>query len=151
MSRVGLKEIPIPSGVEVRIDPGCSIVKGPKGELRQHIPEGIAVEIADGVVRCSRSEETPDMRGKHGLVRALIANQVLGVTEGFSKALDIVGVGYRAEAKGKVLNLQLGHSHPINYPIPEGIDIKTPAGFSPGRDGGDFFVAQRKVMLEVEA
>jgi len=127
MSRVGLKEIPIPSGVEVRIDPGFSIVKGPKGELQQHIPEGIAIEIADGVVRCSRSDETPDMRGKHGLVRALIANQVLGVTEGFSKALDIIGVGYRAEAKGKVLNLQLGHSHPINYPIPEGIDIKTPA------------------------
>lgn len=126
MSRVGLKEIPIPSGVEVRIEPGCSIVKGPKGELRQHIPDGIEIKIEDGMVRCSRATESPEMRGKHGLVRALIANQVQGVTEGFTKLLDIVGVGYRAEGKGKILNLQLGHSHPIDYPIPEGIEIKTP-------------------------
>jgi large subunit ribosomal protein L6 len=126
MSRVGLKEIPIPGGVDVRIEPGCSIVKGPKGELRQHIPDGIDIEIADGVVRCKRSSDSPDIRGKHGLVRALIANQVQGVSEGFSKALDIVGVGYRAEAKGKVLTLQLGHSHPIDYPVPEGIEIQTP-------------------------
>ena len=126
MSRVGLKELPIPSGVEVRIEPGWSFVKGPKGELKQHIPDGIEIEIAEGVLRCSRSSDAPPVRAKHGLVRALIANQVQGVTEGFSKALDIVGVGYRAEAKGKVLNLQLGHSHPINYSIPEGIEIKTP-------------------------
>jgi len=126
MSRVGLKPIPLPSGVEVRIEPGLSIVKGPKGELRQHIPEGIEVKIEDGVLTCHRLSDAPPDRSKHGLVRALIANQVVGVTQGYTKALDIVGVGYRAEVKGKVLNLQLGHSHPIDYPIPEGIEIKTP-------------------------
>ena len=126
MSRVGLKPIPLPSGVEVRIEPELSSVKGPKGELRQHIPAGIEVKIEDGVLTVHRSSDSPPDRSKHGLVRALIANQVVGVTEGYTKLLDIVGVGYRAEAKGKVLNLQLGHSHPIDYAIPEGIEIKTP-------------------------
>jgi len=126
MSRVGLKPIPVPSGVEVRIEPGFSVVKGPKGELRQHIPDGIEIKIEDGAVSCTRPSDAPEVRARHGLVRALIANQVQGVTDGFTRALDIVGVGYRAEAKGKVLSLQLGHSHPIDYPIPEGIEIATP-------------------------
>lgn len=126
MSRVGLKPIPLPSGVELRIEDGVSIAKGPKGELRQHLPEGIEIKIEGDVITCSRSSDAPPIRARHGLVRSLIANQVQGVTEGFSKALDIVGVGYRAEAKGRVLNLQLGHSHPIDYKLPEGIEAQTP-------------------------
>lgn len=126
MSRVGLKPIPLPSGVELRIEDGVSIVKGPKGELRQHLPEGIEIKIEGDLILCSRSSDAPPMRARHGLVRALVANQVQGVTEGFSKALDIVGVGYRAEAKGRVLNLQLGHSHPIDYKLPDGIEVQTP-------------------------
>ena len=126
MSRVGLKPIPLPSGVELRTEPGLSVVKGPKGELSQHIPLGVEVKVEDGAVVCSRSADTPQDRANHGLVRALVANQIKGVTEGFERQLDIIGVGYRADSKGKVLNLQLGYSHPINYPIPEGIEIRTP-------------------------
>ena len=127
MSRIGLKPIPLPAGVEVKIEDQLSIVKGPKGELRQHIPTDIAIEVADGEIRCTRTSNAPQHRSSHGLVRALLANQVTGVTDGFSKALSIVGVGYRAELKGKDLVLSLGFSHPIDYPVPEGITIETPS------------------------
>jgi len=126
MSRVGLKPIPLPSGVEVHIDGNTSRVKGPKGELSQHIPSGIDVTVEDGVVRCARPSNDPPTRAKHGLVRALINNQVVGVSEGFTRKLLITGVGYKAEAKGKTLGLTLGFSHPIEYPVPEGIKIETP-------------------------
>ena len=126
MSRVGLKPIPLPAGVEVKIEENLSIVKGPKGELRQHIPTRISIEIADGEVRCSRPSDSPQDRSAHGLVRALLANQVTGVTEGFKKELSIVGVGYRAEVKGKDLVLSLGYSHPIEYPAPDGITFTCP-------------------------
>lgn len=126
MSRVGLKPITIPSGVEIRIEENLSIVKGPKGELKQHIPTRISVEIADGEVRCSRPSNSPQDRSAHGLVRALLANQVTGVTEGFKKELSIVGVGYRAEVKGQDLVLSLGFSHPIEYPAPAGISFTCP-------------------------
>jgi len=126
MSRIGLKPIPLPAGVEVKIEEQLSIVKGPKGELRQHIPTDIAVEVADGEIRCTRPSDAPQHRSSHGLVRALLANQVTGVTEGFSKSLSIVGVGYRAELKGKDLVLNLGFSHPIEYPAPAGITFEVP-------------------------
>jgi len=126
MSRVGLKPITLPSGVEVKIDGNSSHVKGPKGELVQHIPSGIEVAVEDGSVVCTRSLDTPQQRAYHGLVRALISNQVVGVSEGFSRKLSIVGVGYKAEAKGKVLELSLGFSHPVKFPVPEGIKIETP-------------------------
>jgi large subunit ribosomal protein L6 len=129
MSRVGLKPIPLPAGVEVKIEENLSIVKGPKGELKQHmqhIPSRISVEIAEGEVRCSRPSDSPQDRSAHGLVRALLANQVTGVTEGFKKELSIVGVGYRAEMKGKTLLLNLGFSHPIEYPAPDGIAFSCP-------------------------
>ena len=126
MSRVGLKPIPLPSGVEVKIEENLSIVKGPKGELKQHIPSRISIEVADGEVRCSRPSDSPQDRSAHGLVRALLANQVTGVTEGFKKELSIVGVGYRAEMKGKNLVLNLGFSHPIEYPAPDGIAFSCP-------------------------
>jgi len=126
MSRIGLKPIPLPKGVEIRIEENLSVVKGPKGELHQHIPTGIDVQVVDGEIRCSRPSDAPKVRATHGLVRALLANQVTGVTEGFTRTLSIVGVGYRAEAKGRALVLNLGYSHPIEYPMPEGIDIATP-------------------------
>jgi len=126
MSRIGKYPIPIPAGVTVQIDGNVSVVKGPKGEHRQHIPAGLLFEEKDGQLTITPPDESKDMRAKHGLVRALVANQVTGVTEGFTKKLEIVGVGYRAEVKGKVLDLQLQFSHPVEYPIPEDITIACP-------------------------
>ncbi len=126
MSRIGLKPIPLPSGVEVKIEDNLSIVKGPKGELRQHIPAGIDIKVEGGEINCSRPSDSPQDRSNHGLVRALLANQVTGVTEGFKRELTIVGVGYRAELKGKNLVLNLGYSHPIEYPAPDGITFEVP-------------------------
>ncbi len=126
MSRIGKNPIPIPSGVTVKIDGDTSVVKGPKGEHRQHVPEGLTFEENDGQLTISRPDDSKPVRAKHGLVRALIANQVHGVTEGFEKKLEIIGVGYRAAVKGKVLDLQLQFSHPVNYPIPEDITITCP-------------------------
>jgi large subunit ribosomal protein L6 len=126
MSRIGKNPIPIPSGVTVKIDGNTSVVKGPKGEHRQHIPEGLTFEEKDGQLTVSRPDDSKPVRAKHGLVRALIANQVLGVTEGFEKKLEIIGVGYRAAVKGKVLDLQLQFSHPVNFPIPDDITINCP-------------------------
>ena len=123
MSRVGKNPIPIPSGVTVKIDGNTSVVKGPKGEHKQHIPEGLSFEEKDGQLTIGRPDESKPVRARHGLVRALIANQVHGVTEGFEKKLEIIGVGYRAAVKGKILDLQLQFSHPVNYPIPEDITI----------------------------
>ena len=123
MSRIGKNPIPIPSGVTVKVDGNTSVVKGPKGEHKQHIPEGLTFEEKDGQLTISRPDESKPFRARHGLVRALIANQVHGVTEGFEKKLEIIGVGYRAAVKGKVLDLQLQFSHPVNYPIPDDITI----------------------------
>lgn len=124
MSRIGLAPIKLPSGVEVSVKGSVSSVKGPKGSLEQHIPLGIEVSVEDGVVQCKRPSNNPRDRANHGLVRALIANQVVGVTDGFEKVLTIVGVGYRAELKGKKLVLTLGHSHPIEYDPPEGVEFE---------------------------
>lgn len=126
MSRIGKNPIPLPSGVSVQVDGTTSVVKGPKGEHKQHVPEGLAYETADGQLTITRPDESKTMKARHGLVRALIANQVTGVTEGFTKKLEIVGVGYRANVKGKVLDLQLQFSHPVEFPIPADITINCP-------------------------
>ena len=126
MSRIGKNPIPIPDGVKIEIEDDLSVVKGPKGEVRQHIPVGLKIEERDGQLFVERPDETKPMRAYHGLVRALIANQVKGVTDGFVKSLQIEGVGYRAKVKGKVLDLQLQFSHPVEYAIPEGITITCP-------------------------
>ncbi len=126
MSRIGKSPIPIPSGVTVKVDGTTSTVKGPKGEHKQHIPEGMTFEEKDGFLTIGRTDESKTARARHGLVRALIANQVTGVSEGFMKKLEIIGVGYRAAVKGKVLDLQLQFSHPVEYPIPAGINIVCP-------------------------
>ena len=123
MSRIGRMPVAIPKGVEVETDDGFVRVKGPKGELTSRIPPGIAVEIDQGEVRFARANDEPQQRAWHGLVRSLVANSVDGVTKGFSRDLEIVGVGYKAEVKGKTIVFTLGYSHPINFPIPDGINV----------------------------
>src|SRR5271168_5338441 len=121
MSRIGLKPIPVPSGVKIQIHDQAIDVQGPKGKMSVPTPRGIKFQTKDGILTASREAE--QFRALHGLARALIANAVHGVTTGFKKDLDIVGVGYRAEVKGKNLVLSLGFSHPVEFPIPEGIQI----------------------------
>ena len=123
MSRIGKKPITIPKGVTVKVLDDAVEVKGAKGQLRQAHPPGISFEVADGTLVASRASEEPQFRKFHGLSRSLIANAVLGVTEGFKRELDIVGVGYRAEVKGKQVVFALGYSHPIVFDIPAGIDV----------------------------
>jgi large subunit ribosomal protein L6 len=121
MSRIGNKVIPVPSGVKVQLKDGSVEVQGPKGKMSVVVPRGIQFEQKDGTLVAKRDSE--EKRALHGLARALVANAVTGVTTGFKKDLDIVGVGYRAEVKGKNVVLALGYSHPIEFPIPEGIQI----------------------------
>src|SRR3977135_2118213 len=127
MSRIGKKEITLPKGVEVRRDGGAVMVKGPKGTLSTALVPGIDVKIENNVVLFTRADEEKKTRAFHGLVRALVANNVKGVSEGFKRELDIVGVGYRAEVKGKEVVFQLGYSHPVKFPVPDGIDITVDA------------------------
>ena len=122
MSRIGNKPITVPSGVKVALQPGLIDIQGPKGKLSIALPSGISFAQKDGVLTATRASE--DHRALHGLARALVANAVHGVTQGFKKELDIVGVGYRAELKGKVVSFALGKSHPIEFSIPEGIQIQ---------------------------
>jgi large subunit ribosomal protein L6 len=121
MSRIGRKPIPLPAGVKVAVHAGAVDVQGPKGKMTVPLPGGIRFEQKEGVLTALRESE--EHRALHGLARALVANAVRGVTEGFKKDLDIVGVGYRAELKGKAVNFSLGYSHPIEFRIPEGIAI----------------------------
>jgi len=118
--------IPIPKGVEIKADEGSLKVKGPKGELAMKVPGDITVSIDDGVLNVQRPSDQREHKALHGLTRSLAANMVQGVTEGFKKTLSIVGVGYRAEMKGKDLTLHLGYSHPINYKVPEGVSVDVP-------------------------
>jgi len=122
MSRVGKKPITIPSGVTVTIGDSDMEVKGPKGTLRTPIPAGVSFKQEDGSLVAERAGN--DQAAFHGLARALANNAVLGVTEGFSKEMDIVGVGYKADVQGRKIVFALGYSHPIEYALPEGIDAK---------------------------
>jgi large subunit ribosomal protein L6 len=123
MSRIGKKPIALPKGVTVKIDAGAVEVQGPKGKLRQMVPPGILF-AKDGEALVAKLErEDATLKKFHGLARSLVANAVTGVTEGFKKELDIVGVGYRAELKGKEVHFALGYSHPVVFPIPTGIDV----------------------------
>jgi large subunit ribosomal protein L6 len=123
MSRVGNKFIPIPSGVQVSISEGQVEVQGPKGKLHTPVPAGIRFEKKDGNLVAVRATDSKEHRALHGLMRSLVANSVKGVTEGFQKELEIVGIGYRAEVRGKSVVFSLGFSHPIEVPIPSGISI----------------------------
>jgi len=123
VSRIGKMPVSIPKGVEVKADGGTVRVKGPKGELSSAIPAGLTVSVADGQVKIARGSDEPKARAVHGLLRSLVANNVEGVTKGFVRELEISGVGFKAEVKGKSVVFSLGYSHPVDFPIPEGIAI----------------------------
>jgi large subunit ribosomal protein L6 len=123
MSRIGKKPIPIPKGVVVKIDGRTVEVQGPKGKLRQAVPPGIQFELAGTELRAVTDSADPALGKFHGLARSLVANAVAGVTTGFKRELDIVGIGYKAELKGRQVTFALGYSHPIVLEIPQGIEI----------------------------
>lgn len=124
MSRVGKEPIPIPSGVKLKLEDDVFHAEGPKGKVSEKVVGGMTVEIGESEVQVTRRDDSQDQRAKHGLMRALLANAVNGASEGFSKVLEINGVGYKAEVKGKEIHFALGYSHPVVYPIPEGIEVE---------------------------
>lgn len=132
MSRIGKLPITVPAGVDVKVENGAVTVKGPKGELTQSIPAPIQVEVNDGEIVVTRPNDERKSRSLHGLTRTLINNNIIGVTEGFTRAMEIVGTGYRVVAKGSDLEFSLGYSHTITVEAPEGIsfNVETPTKFS---------------------
>lgn len=127
MSRIGLMPIELPSGVEIKISPENNVeVKGPKGTLTQQVSDKLEIKMEDNVLTLARTAETKEQKSLHGLYRTLIANMVEGVTNGYSKELEIVGTGYRAAKNGKTLALTLGFSHPLDLEDPEGIETEVP-------------------------
>lgn len=124
MSRIGRKPIPIPSDVKVSVEGQRVRVEGPKGKLSHTVPETLTASLEDGQLRVGRSADHRAARALHGLTRALLANMVVGVKQGFERKLEIVGIGYRAQVQGKALQLTLGYSHPIVFPLPEGIQAE---------------------------
>jgi large subunit ribosomal protein L6 len=126
MSRIGKQPIPVPDGVEVTIEPDVVRVKGPKGELSERVHRDITVAKEDGSLVVTRPTDRGEHRALHGLTRSLVNNMVIGVTEGYSKTLEIQGVGYRAQKKGSDLDLALGYSHSVPVKAPEGIEFEVP-------------------------
>ena len=126
MSRIGRKPISVPDGVTVTIEPELVSVKGPKGELSERISRDITVAQDDAILTVSRPTDRGEHRALHGLTRSLVANMVIGVTDGYEKSLDIQGVGYRAALKGRDLELALGYSHPVSVAAPDGIEFEVP-------------------------
>ena len=127
MSRIGKSPIAIPNGVTITISGNTVTVKGPKGELTRTVPAAMQLKQENGQVVVARPDDEPQHKALHGLTRTLIANMVEGVTKGFSKQLELVGVGYKAEARAYGLQLSLGYSHPIEYRAPQGIKLSAPA------------------------
>jgi large subunit ribosomal protein L6 len=126
MSRIGKRAVPLPAGVTATTDGQTLVVKGPKGQLQLQMRDEIAYQIGDDGILVKPANDTKQARAFWGMQRTLVDNLVTGVTEGFTKVLEISGVGYRAQAQGRNLRLQLGYSHDVNFPVPEGIDVKTP-------------------------
>ncbi len=126
MSRIGKQPVAIPDGVDVDVKPGEVTVKGPKGELNQLLNRDMKISVDDGTLSVERPTDRGEHRALHGLTRSLIANMVEGVTDGFERRLEIQGVGYRAQLKGKDLELALGYSHPVSLPAPDGIEFEVP-------------------------
>ena len=123
MSRIGKSPVTIPSGVEVKVDGNVVTVKGSKGELKQEMDSCVSMSIEDGTITFTRESDTPDHRAKHGLYRSLVANMIVGVSEGYKKELEVVGVGYRASVSGQRLELALGFSHPVIIEFPSEIKV----------------------------
>jgi large subunit ribosomal protein L6 len=126
MSRIGKRPVAIPSGVTASIDNGALSVKGPKGTLSMGLSDLVTYDVADGAIAVQPANDSKAARSHWGMQRTLVSNLVEGVTQGFSKTLLITGVGYRAQAQGKKLKLQLGYSHDVDFDVPEGIEVKTP-------------------------
>jgi large subunit ribosomal protein L6 len=126
MSRIGKKAVPVPTGVTVNVNGQTVSVKGPKGELKEILNEQVLVKMEEGGVKVDPINQSKLARSSWGMSRTLVRNMVVGVTDGYTKSLEINGVGYRAAIAGRVLQLNLGYSHDVNYAIPEGIEIKTP-------------------------
>ena len=126
MSRIGKKAVLVPTGVTVNVSGQAVSVKGPKGELKEVLNDQVTVKMEQGGVKVDPINQSKLARSSWGMSRSLVRNMVVGVTQGYSKSLEINGVGYRAALNGKVLQLNLGYSHDVNYPVPAGIDIKTP-------------------------
>src|SRR5436190_9120520 len=124
MSRIGRKPIPVPSGVKVALEERAVSVEGPKGKLSQAIPDGLSVTMDSNVMTVERSSEQRTVRALHGLIRSLLANMVHGVKDGFERKLEIVGIGYRAQIQGRNLQLALGYSHPVIFPLPDGVQAE---------------------------
>ena len=123
MSRIGAKPVAIPSGVAVEVKQGVIHVKGSKGELTYALLPQVTVSVDAGVVKVGRKDDSDDARARHGLTRVLIQNMTVGVSQGYEKKLEIIGVGYKAQIKGKSLSLNLGHSHPVTFAVPAGIEV----------------------------
>ncbi len=121
MSRIGKKPVPIPQGVKVQVAEGRVSAEGPKGKLAQSVPGGLTAKVEGNHIVISRAGDDRKARALHGLARALVANMVTGVKEGFEKKLEIVGIGYRAQLQGRAIQLALGYSHPVIFPLPEGV------------------------------
>ena len=126
MSRIGKRPVAIPGGVSAEIANGALTVKGPKGSLTQSLADEVTYAIEDGSISVQPANDSKRARSFWGMQRTLVANLIEGVTEGFAKTLDITGVGYRANAQGRKLKLQLGYSHDVDLDVPEGLDVKTP-------------------------
>lgn len=124
MSRIGRMPIALPPGVSVKVQGRSVVVEKGKSVLQNPLPHGIACTVESNVVKFTRESDTRRLRALHGLTRALVANAVKGVHEGFSRELEIIGIGYKAQVAGRVLQLALGYSHPVDFPIPDGIEIK---------------------------
>jgi large subunit ribosomal protein L6 len=137
MSRIGKKPIPVPQGVKIAVEDNTVKVEGPKGRLSQSIPSGLSVKMDGQVLTVDRSSDHRTVRALHGLTRSLLANMVHGVKDGFERKLDIVGIGYRAQLQGKNLQLALGYSHPVIFPIPDGVQAEVERQVSITLKGAD--------------
>jgi large subunit ribosomal protein L6 len=137
MSRIGKKPIPVPQGVKVQVDGNTVRVEGPKGQLSQRVPDSVSVKIESNVVTVDRSSDHRNVRALHGLTRSLLANMVHGVKDGFERKLEIVGIGYRAQLTGKNLQLALGYSHPVIFPLPDGVQAEVERQVSITLKGAD--------------
>ncbi len=124
MSRLGKQPVNVPAGVKALVDKGVVRIEGPKGKLNLEIPSGVELSLTDGKLVARRKSDSAADRAKHGLIRMLVSNMVKGVSTGYERKLEIVGVGFRAAVKGKSINLTLGFSHPVDFPIPEGLTAR---------------------------
>ena len=127
MSRIGKLPVAVPKGVDVKVSDQVITVKGPKGQLEVGLLPGVSAAVEDGSLNITRANDEPQTRSHHGLIRALLANAATGVSKGWSKQLEIVGIGYRAESKGKSVVFNIGYSHPIDFAVPDGIEIDVDA------------------------